>query len=149
MRKLLCLLVFPMLLQSCGSDTSNSNSNNKYLSTTAYTFAAKVDPNTLSTAGSFGSANLSASSYVINTTSDLDAFNLMVSLPTPLAFNDLGAYSYFIVKEASCPSYSKYAGDSADAGSLTLNFDVYSLGNVACPALAGTVYDIYKAKKTP
>jgi hypothetical protein len=150
-------LVF-CFLQSCGDSatrvpTSIKNPSGKYLSTQATTFTSNIDPATLTEAQGVSSNFLQADQYVINNSNDLDNINQGVPLTGPFAgqrvlIDDLDIYSYFFIKSRECPDYSEYAGYENGAGSLTIKLNLFTLDNVACPAVVGVnSYRVFKAKK--
>lgn len=163
MRQILSIFVILILLQSCGNSSNNSstpisktNPNGIYVSTQQYIFTTNVNPATFAYTQDVeallptGSQIVLANSYVINNTTDLNnlvSYNLVGLTSYLTSINDLNAYSYFLIKDVSCPEYMEFFIENYENSTLTIGMNIFTQ-NIECPDIAGIPsYSIYKALK--
>lgn len=158
MRLAFFLLITAVLLQSCGSgDTTPASSSNPggiYRATKSYSFAARVNPATLTREQSIvldASTPRRPDTYTISTTEDLDALNQslpLAELSGKISFEDLGTHTYFLIRSPDCPAYAEFSHQEYGHETLAIVLNTFEFKQHSCPAVAGIdSYDIYKAQK--
>lgn len=159
MRLALFLVITAVFLQSCGSgDTTPASSTNPggvYQTSKSYSFTAKVDSATLTRQRSIGLNATYPSrpeTYVINSAEDLDALNQSLAFPElneKISLEDLGTYTYFLIRTPDCPTYAEWSHNEYDNGRLAIVLNTFEFKKHSCPAAEGIdAYDLYRAQKT-
>ena len=151
-KSVIFVLIVVFLILSCGGGGSGNDADAEWVGARNFSFNTIIDASTLTQEDSFRLYESFSvprdEAYVIQSNSDLDAFNQTLTTNEQLSLSDTDTHTYFFIRDPGCPDYFAYSTHSYSHNLLIIALDHFHQPNVGCTAEMQELIIVFKADKS-